>query len=304
MKQKIKAHLWTLPRWFAIPFFGSSILIGSVLAGGLCGNAWIGLIAGLLVMAGGHSFNSFLDYSWTGLDKGTPEARSAEKDYTGGQNLIENGIVSPKEIVANATVWYILSAIPAIYLTITVGWPILIVWLLGMLITFWYSWGKFNYTHELSLGIGVGPLGVLLGMFAVNPSPNWVMGIAVSAPFAIVLSFMGLAFDEWPDAEANLKKGVKSMAYKVWEYGVSLEWYLMSWILFMFIYQVLMIAVGMLAPLTAISFFSFPGLLACITLLKPHEPSLVTFRKVGGILVMVAAFYPLLVLVGQIIASS
>ena len=300
MKAKIKAHLFTLPRWFAVPFFGASILIGSVLAGGLCGNAWIGLIAGLLVMAGGHSFNSFLDYSWTGLDKGEAEDRSAEKDYTGGQNLIENGIVSAREVAFNAIGWYLLSAFPAVYLAVTVGWPILIVWILAMGITFWYSKAKFNYTHELSLGIGVGPIGVLFGMFAVSSSADWAMGIVVSAPFAIVLSFMGLAFDEWPDAEANLKKGVKSMAYKVWECGVSLEWYLMSWILFMFIYQVFLISIGMLAPLTALSFLCFPGLVACITLLKPREPSLTTFRKVGGVLVLIAALYPVLILLGQV----
>ena len=39
MKTKLKAHLWTLPRWFAAPFFGSSMLIGAVLAGGIDANA-------------------------------------------------------------------------------------------------------------------------------------------------------------------------------------------------------------------------------------------------------------------------
>ena len=33
-------------------------------------NSWLGVIGTMLVMAGGHSFNSFLDYSWTGLDRG------------------------------------------------------------------------------------------------------------------------------------------------------------------------------------------------------------------------------------------
>ncbi|GAH39251.1 unnamed protein product, partial [marine sediment metagenome] len=62
MKEKLKAHLLTLPRPFAAPFFGSSLLMGAVLAGGLNANAWIALIGGLLIMSGGHSFNSFLDW--------------------------------------------------------------------------------------------------------------------------------------------------------------------------------------------------------------------------------------------------
>ena len=73
---KIRIHLWTLPRWFAAPFFGASLLLGVVLAGGDLSTSypWIGLIAGLLIMAGGHSFNSYLDYEWTGVDKGEVEA--------------------------------------------------------------------------------------------------------------------------------------------------------------------------------------------------------------------------------------
>ena len=297
MKGKIKAHLLTLPRWFATPFFGCSLLIGAVLAGGLGANAWIALVAGLLIMAGGHSFNSFLDYAWTGLDKGEAEDRSAEKDYTGGQNLIENGVVSLKEVLFNAIGWYILALAPLIYLAITASWVIMPLGIAGMLVTFWYSWAKFNWSHETSLAFGVGPISVLLGMFSVNPSPPWITGILVSVPVAIILCYLGLAFDEWPDAEANLKKGVKSLCYKVWQCGISLEWYLMSWFLFVFIYQVFLIAVGILSPMSGLTFLTFPFFIACLVLLKAN------FRKVGGFVVIVAALYPVLLLIGEIIGG-
>ncbi len=297
MKDKIKAHLFTLPRWFAAPFFGCSLLMGAVLAGGLCPNAWIALVAGLLLMAGGHSWNSFLDYAWTGLDKGVIEDRSAEKDYTGGQNLIENGIVSVKEVAFNALGWYALALIPIIYLAVNVSWVLIPLAIAGMLITFWYAWGKFNWTHETALATGVGPIAVLIGMFSVNPSPPWVIGLLVSVPTAVILCYLGLAFDEYPDAEANLKKGVKSLAYKVWEYGIDLEWYLISWFLFVLVYQVFLIQIGALASMTAITFFVFPFLIACIVFLKAN------FRKTGGFLVIVAALYPVLLLVGQIIGG-
>lgn len=297
MKQKVKAHLFTLARPFAIPFFGASILMGSVLAGGINLNAWLGLIAGLLVMAGGHSFNSFLDYAWTGLDKGKAEDRSAEKDYTGGQNLIEAGIVSVRETAFNALGWYALSAIPIGFLIAMTGWGIIIPWVLGMLVTFWYSRAKFNWTHELALGMGVGPLAVLLGMFAVTSTPDWVTGLVVSVPFAILLSFAGLALDEWPDAEANLKKGVKSIAYKVWEYKIDLGTYLMWWIVSMYVYQVFLVAIGVLAPMTGLTFLVLPPIIAAIVFLKTQ------FRKSAGIFVLIAASYPVLLLVGQIVGG-
>lgn len=294
MKAKLKAHIFTLPRWFAAPFFGAALLLGVALAGDFNSNAWIALVGGLLIMAGGHSFNSYLDYAWTGLDKGETVDRSAEKDYCGGQSIIAQGIVSEKEVLFNAIGWYVLALIPIIYLAINSSAVMIPLALAGMAITFWYSKSKFNYTHELCLGIGVGPIAVLLGMFAVNPDANWLEGLVASAPFAIILSFTGLAFDEWPDAEANLKKGVKSLAYKVYEYGISLEWYLTSWILFLFIYQVLMISVGILNPMSAIAFLVYPFLIGTMVMLKAD------FRKFGGLFVAFAAMYPILLLLGQV----
>lgn len=304
MKGKIIAHLFQLPRWFAIPFFGASVLIGSSLAGGINANAWVAFVACLLVMAGGHSFNSFLDYAWTGLDKGEVENRSAEKAYTGGQNLLEAKVVSLREVYWNAIGWYILSAIPIIYLAINVTPLILIPWVAGMLMTFWYAKSKFNYTHELALGMAVGPVPLLIGMLAVNPHPNWVAGLLVSVPFAIVLSFAGLAIDEWEDAEANLKKGVKSLAYEVWKYSDSvstqakslgtLNWYLTGWFLFMFFYQGLLINLNILKPLTGLAFLTFPFLMACMLKFKSN------FKKWAAIIVIVGAVYVILLTVGQI----
>jgi len=295
MKGKLKAHLLQLPRWFAVPFFGSAVLLGAVLAGGINSNAWLAFIAAMLVMAGGHAFNSFLDYAWTGLDKGEVGDRSAEKDYTGGQNLIEQGIVSARETAINGVVCYALSAIPIILLISRVGWQIVIPWTIGMLITFWYAKGKFNWTQELAIGSAAGPVAVLLGMFAITPNPDWVSGLIISFPLAITLGFGDMPLDEWEDAEANLKKGVKSIAYKVWEYKIDLGFYMLVWMVFAYTYQVFLIAIGKLVPLTGLTFIVFPVLVACTVLLKAN------FRKAAAGFMLTVSFYPILLLVGQLL---
>jgi len=293
MEKKIKVHLWTLPRWFAAPLFGAPAVLGGILAGGLTAESWIGFLASLLIMAGGHSFNSFLDYAWTGLDKGEVQERSAEKDYAGGQSVIAAGLVSQKEVALNAGAWYVLALAPLLYLTFKIGYPILIVGLLGMLVTVWYSRAKFNWTHELALGTGAGPLAVLIGMFATSSSPDWKIGLAASVPFFILISYVGLAIDEYPDAEANLKKGVKSVSYKVWESGISLEWYLSSWVLFMYLYQVFLIAIGVLTSFSAIALLTWPVLMTEIVFLKND------FRRWAGIIVMTGVTYPVLLVLGE-----
>lgn len=297
MNRKLKAHLWTLPRWFATPLFASPAILGGLLAGGMTVYSWLGVLGTMLIMAGGHSFNSVLDYSWTGLDKGAPQDRSAEKDYSGGQSLIANGIVSPREVTANAIGWYLLALVPLVYVAVNIGWQVIIIAVLGMLATFAYAKSKFNWTHEVVLGTASGPLAVLGGMFATTSSPPWVIGLVVSVPSLILISFVGLTIDEWPDAEANLKKGVKSIAYKVWEYGISLEWYVSSWLLFMYLYQVFLIAAGILAPLSVISFFTWPFMVACLVLMKRD------FRKWAGILVLFGVLYPPLLVLGHFLGS-
>jgi len=294
MKDKIKVHLITLPRWFAAPFFGGSLLMGVALAGDFGANAWIALAGGLLIMAGGHSWNTALDWI-TGLDRPDKAGlRSIEKGYTTGQSVVATGLLSLREVVFNAVGWYVLALVPIIYLAINASWEVLPLAIVGMGITFWYAGGKFNWTHETALAVGVGPIAVLIGMFSVNPDPPLLTGLLVSVPVSIILCYLGLAFDEWPDAEANLKKGVKSLAFKVWEYGISLEWYIMSWFLFVLIYQVFLIDIGILAPMTAISFFTFPGMMVCLVFLKAD------FNKAGKVIVLVAALYPILILVGQV----
>lgn len=271
------------------------MLMGCILVGNLSLNAWLGLTAGLLVMAGGHALNSWGDWV-TGLDKGEAEARSAEKDYTGGQNLIASGVVSLRETLFNGLAWYALSAIPIIYLARANGWPIILIWILGMGVTFWYSLiAKFTWTHELALGIGVGPLALLLGMFSVSPHPPVVTGIIVSVPFAIILSFLGLALDEWPDAEANLKKGVKSIAYMVWKYGVSLEWYVSAWLLLLYIYQVFLIAIDVLKPLTGLTFVVAAMIIMLLVPLRSN------FRRIMKVIIAIAWLYPILLVVGQVL---
>jgi 1,4-dihydroxy-2-naphthoate octaprenyltransferase len=291
--KRVQLHLWTLPRWFAAPFFGLSAVLGALAAGGMTLNSWIGLIASLLIMAGGHSFNSFLDYAWTGLDKGNVEDRSAEKDYSGAQSLLARGLISLKEVLLNAIVWYLLALIPLIYLATNVGWPILLVGGLGMLVTFWYSKAKFNWTHELALGMGVGPLASLSGMFATRADSSWIQGILVGIPAAIIIAFAGLALDEYPDAEANLKKGVKSLAYKVWEYGFSLELYIITWMLFLFIYQIFLIVIGTFQPLTGLGFLMVLPITGSLIFLKKH------FKKSAYFIIIFAAIYMVFLVIGQ-----
>ena len=245
-------------------------------------------------MAGGHRFNTLLDWC-TGLDR--PEEGSVEKDYAGGCRLIVDGILSPREVLINASAWYLLALIPAIMLAIRVTPWVMAPVILGMLITGWYSFGKFNWTHEMALASGP-IIGAILGAMSAGTGILWPAILAV-VPISVIFSFAGLALDEHPDAEANLKKNVKSLAYKVWEFKVDLGTYLITWFIIAYVFQVLLIGIGILAPLTALTFILVPLFMGECVFLKSKVP----FEKVAAVIVVTAAFYPVLLLVGQVLGG-
>ena len=178
----------------------------------------------------------------------------------------------------------------------------------GLAVPYFYTRGKFSWYHETALAAGV-VLSLILGMLAIDPHAAWWKGILVALPAAIVLCYMGLALDEYPDAAANLKKGVKSLAYRVWDLNFDLCLYLVAWMLLLCIFQVFLIATGFLKPLTAISLILFPFVMARMVFFSPwaknlrlspeNKVYLEGFTKEAKFLVLIAMLYPILVLIGQ-----
>lgn len=307
---KLKAHLWTLPRWFALPFFGGSALIGSLLAGGTLGelNTWLGFIAVALLMACGHSQNSYIDWV-AGLDRVEGEG-SVEKGYTGGCGILK--VLTPKELILNFIGWGIAGLVVCGVVASRVTPYILVPAVLGLAVPYFYTRGKFSWYHETALASGVVLAGVS-GMFAVNPHPTWWQAIVVVLPMAIILSYLGLAFDEYLDAYSNLKTGVKSLAFKVWEYRFDLSLYILAWLSMVYALQVFLITVGLLKPLTMLSGICFPFLLATVVLLKPYADAIRDnpvdkaaqegFNRIGKLLVLIAMLFPVLVVIGQAVGG-
>lgn len=293
MIQKLKAWLWTSGRWFALPFFGGALLIGVVLAGGSLTalNPWLAFISIALIMAGGHTLNTALDWR-RGLDKETDG--SAEKGYSAGCRLIAAGVMTEKEVWLNGLLWYALGLVPAIVLAVRVTPLIMIPVAFGMLVTFLYVPSKFTYFHETVLASG--PVAAAAIGALSTGTGHYSHALLVSVPVVLIFSFAGLALDEYPDAGQNLKSGVKSLAYKVWQYGFDLPTYIMLWVISAYVFQDFFIADGILKPLSGLTLILLPPAIATSLFLKKEE----SFKKAALIIVGIAMLYPILLLLGQI----
>jgi len=295
VKDKIKTHIG-LGRFFALPAAVCAVLLGIALGGNWSWLSAMVVLAAIFEMAYAHSFNTWLDYSWTGFDKGTEEERSKGKVYTKAQQPIAAGILTPKEVVANGLVYLAISAIFVGIVAWQVSPVIWVIWVVTALCTFWYSWGKLHYQCEMALGVGFGPFAVMLGM-ASQPSPDFLLAFLAGIPFLILWGYGAETIDQWSDAEPNWPRGLRNWGALLWKNNVSISMFLVWLLVITFLSQLFLIAGGVLAPLTAISLISFIPLSFCLLYLE-RDLKVGVLWGLGGIFV-----HMLLLVVGQIVGG-
>ncbi len=266
MKDKVKAHIG-LGRFFALPVAVCAVLLGIALGGNWSWLSAMVCLGATFQMAYAHSFNTLLDYSWTGFDKGTEEERSKGKVYTKGQQAIAAGILSPSGVLANGLTYLAISAIFIGIVAWKVSPVIWIIWAVTALMTFWYSWGKLHYQCELALGIGFGPLAVMLGM-ASQPDPDFLLAFLAGIPVLILFGYGAETMDQFTDASVNWPRGLRNFGALVWKNNVSLTMFIVWLLCATFLSQLFLIAAGILHPLTALSLITFIPFSLCLVFLE------------------------------------
>lgn len=295
MKDKIKAHIG-LGRFFALPAAACAVLLGIALGGHWSWLSGMVVLAAIFEMAYAHSFNTLLDYHWTGFDKGTEEERSKGKVYTKGQQPIASGELSTKAVLANGLVYLAISAIFVGIVAWQVSPVIWAIWGGTALCTFWYSWGKLHWNAELALGVGFGPLAVMLGM-ASQHNPDFLTAFLAGIPFLILWGVGAETIDQFTDAEPNWPRGLRNCGALLWKNNVSVTMFLVWLLGVTFLAQLFLIAGGILAPLTALSLISFIPFSFCLLYLEKDLKTGVWWGLGGIFLHMV------LLMVGQVVGG-
>lgn len=293
MKDKIKTHIG-LGRFFALPCAVCSVLLGVALGGHWSWVSAMVALAAVFEMAYSHSFNTLLDWAWTGFDKGTEEERSKPKVYTHGQQAIATGTMSVRGVLLNGLVYLAISAVFTAVVVYQTGWQILVFWVLGALVTFWYSWAKKYWHPELALGVGFAVIGTMMGM-ATQPNPDYLLAGLASIPCFIMFSVVCEGLDQWIDAEVNWPRGGRSLGMLVWKMGGSIVTYAVWWIAIAYIAQLFLVQAGILKPMTALSLVATVPLAFAIAMIE-KLPNKAIVVGLGGVFI-----FQILIVVGQVI---
>lgn len=137
--------------------------------------------------------------------------------YTGGSGVLAGGLLAARHVLTAAICCYLIGIVIAIYLTLVVGWPVLIFAAIGVFSSVFYTMPPIRYGYrglgELSLLINFGPV-ICLGAFYVQTgSIAWEPFIISLVPGFLMWSM--IVINEIPDYEEDRQSGKLNLVARV-----------------------------------------------------------------------------------------
>jgi 1,4-dihydroxy-2-naphthoate octaprenyltransferase len=191
------------------PFFTATIvpiLLGATIAWARTGAFHLGLflltlLGGLLLHAGTNVANDYFDHR-SGDDEINVEF---VRPFTGGSRLIQEGLLTPREVLSGALAAFALACVVGLYLAYVRGPLIIVLGLVGIFSGFFYTAPPFNLVSrgigELFIGLNFGLL-MTLGSFFVQT--GYLAWEPVVAAIPVGLLIAGVVYiNEFQDAPAD-----------------------------------------------------------------------------------------------------
>ncbi len=168
--------------------------------------AGLALLAIVLINLGTNLTNDYYDHK-----SGNDEANLQYNPFSGGSRVIQEGIISPKAVLAAALTSFGLAGALGIYLNyLAGGWVILAIGLFGVLAGFFYTATpvKLGYRHmgEILVGICLGPLAVIGAYYLQTGEVAWQVAVFAGIPIGLLV-YLILYINEFPDYEADKAAG-------------------------------------------------------------------------------------------------
>lgn len=191
------------------PFFTASIVpivLGSVIAYHATQSFhwpyfWLTLIGGIFLHAGANVINDYFDH----LSRNDELNKEFARPFTGGSRLIQQGLLSPKEVLIEALVCLFIGSLIGLYFSYQLGWVILAIGIFGVFSAVFYVFPQVNLVGkgigEILIGINFGILMTFGAFYVQSGTFSWAPIIA-SLPVALLITAV-LYINEFQDARAD-----------------------------------------------------------------------------------------------------
>lgn len=148
---------------------------------------------------------------------GADEVNVTPTKFSGGSRVLQYGLVSLRQMMALAAVFYAIAIIIGLVLVAMSGLGLLWLGLAGVLISYFYTAPPLRLVHrglgELCVALGFGPI-MVLGTYVVQTGHYGLRPLILSIPVAILV-MMILYANEVPDRFADAKAGKRTLVVRM-----------------------------------------------------------------------------------------
>jgi 1,4-dihydroxy-2-naphthoate octaprenyltransferase len=203
------------------PFFTATIvpiILGTAIAYNLNSSInWVyfglTLLGGLLLHGGANVINDYFDHK----SQNDELNKEFMRPFTGGSRMIQEKLMTPKEVLIEAIVCLVLGSAIGIYLTIEIGWVILAIGVFGVFSAVFYVDPKVKLVGrgigEIFIGLNFGVAMTFGAYFVQTAQFSWIPIIA-SLPIAILIAAL-LYINEFQDAKADEAVGKNHLVIRL-----------------------------------------------------------------------------------------
>lgn len=207
------------------------------------------LLGMILLHAATNLINDYYDYK-SGVDK--PQAPTAL--YR--PHPLVMGIITPRQVFTASILLYLIAVAIGLYLVYMRGLVLLLIGLIGVLASFFYTAGPIKYKYyalgELSVALMWGPLIVSGSYFVQLQKLSW-QAVLISIPLGILVALVLLA-NNLRDIQYDSQVGIKTLGTLLGEKKTLILYYALAALAYAAV--ILLIAFKLLSPWGLLVFLS------------------------------------------------
>ena len=217
----------------------------------------LAMIGAVLFQASGNLIGDYFDYKFN-VDR---------KDTFGSSRMLVDGVFKPKSIFTYGISFLVIGILLGLFLFINTGTDLLWIGVIGVLGTYFYYKMKFIALGDLLIFIIYGPLIGLGTAYVMTNQLHWdVLLLNIPVAFLVVnILHANNTRDIRDDGKANIKTQAMILGIK----GAKIQYILLA--LGAYVAVTLMVALGMLHPLSLLVVVTLPIALKNIKLMQQAQ---------------------------------
>ncbi len=301
MRGKLK--LWLLE--LRAPFFTASIvpvLLGAVIAWQRMGTfhgGWflLTLVAAMAVHAGINIANDYFDH----LSGNDPINVEFVSPFTGGSRLIQEGLLSPREVLIESLFLFALGSAIGLYLTWARGPVVLVLGLIGLFSGFFYTAPPIYLAKrgigEFFVGLNCGFL-ITLGSYYVQARSLAWEPVVAAIPVACLIAAV-LWINEFQDAPADHAVGKDTLVVRLGRRRAVTGY--ISLMVATYLSILLAAALRVISPFTLLALLTFPLAWKAIGVARLHYDDYQRLTPANATTIQIHMLTGLLLILGYLL---